>query len=368
MRTRVLILTEAEDIHAIAVAEALNRKGASVTLWATSDFPTHADETVRYGSDGARSIHLRGADLHLENPAFDVVWRRRPSYAVDHASLHPADRAFAEAECGMFRRSLFRLISPGAFWVNPMEGAALAGSKILQHEAASKAGLRMPDTLFTNSPEEIRNFLAGGRQVIYKPLAGGGWRNGNTNYLTYTTILQESDLVDDRILRQTPGIFQELVPKAFELRVTMMGNHALTAKILSQQTREGKLDWRRSQDELEFQPAALPPEIEARCVALLAELGLVFGCLDFIVTPDGEYILLEINEMGQFLFVERRCGLPLLDAFSEFLLQARPDFAWSLTDVKINYTDPGFEMAALARLREFQAIHHSLPASLENEE
>ena len=57
-------------------------------------------------------------------------------------------------------------------------------------------------------------------------------------------------------------------------------------------------------------------------------MGLVFGCFDLVVTPEDEYVFLEVNQMGQFLFVERFCGLPLLDAFSEFLLQADADFSW----------------------------------------
>jgi len=238
----------------------------------------------------------------------------------------------------------------------------------VQHEAAAKVGLTMPETLFTNNPEEIRGFLARGRQVIYKPLAGGGWRSKDAHFLTYTTVLRVEDLVADHLLRQTPGIFQELVPKAYELRVTIVGRHALAAKVLSQDTEKGKLDWRRSQAELRFEPAQLPPEVEARCFALLDEMGLVFGCLDFVVTPEGEYVFLEVNEMGQFLFVERSCGVPLLDAFSEFLLQARVDFVWDPDSVRVRYTDPEFESAALARLTQFQACHCPMPESLAEEE
>ncbi len=265
MAKRILILTEANDIHAIAVAEALDRKGAAVTLWATSDFPTRSDEAVHYGANGVKSLRVRGPDLDLENPAFDVVWRRRPVYVLDRDSLHPADRAFADGECGMFRRSLLRILAPDAFWVNPVEGAALAGSKLLQHEAAAAVGLRMPETLITNNPQEIRQFLASGREVVYKPLAGGGWASRDFTYLTYTTVLRESDLVSDQVLRQTPGIFQELVPKAYELRVTVMGRRALAAKLLSQQTETGKLDWRRANEELPIEPASLPPEVETQC-------------------------------------------------------------------------------------------------------
>jgi hypothetical protein len=61
----------------------------------------------------------------------------------------------------------------------------------------------------------------------------------------------------------------------------------------------------------------------------MSELGLVFGCFDLIVTPKGEYVFLEVNEMGAFLWIEERLPeLELLDAFCEFLIQGRRDFSW----------------------------------------
>jgi glutathione synthase/RimK-type ligase-like ATP-grasp enzyme len=367
LRKRILIVTEADDFHATAVAEALDRKGAAVTLWATSDFPTRSDESVSFDPDGRRTVRIRGGGLDLLNPAFDVVWRRRPTYVLDRGALHPADCAFAENECSMFRRSLYRLLSADAFWVNPMDGAARAGSKILQHEAAGKVGLTMPETVFTNSPREIREFLSRPGATVYKPLSPAGWKDGESQFMPYTVLLTEESLVADDVLRQTPGIFQKLVPKAYELRVTVIGRQALAAKVHSQETAKGKLDWRRSYDELRFERTCLPPAVAERCLALLGELGLVFGCFDFVVTPAGEHVFLEVNEMGQFLFLERHCGLPLLDAFAEFLLQGRPDFEWCEAGVTLRYGDAEFETVARARATAFRAAHVASPGGLTDE-
>jgi glutathione synthase/RimK-type ligase-like ATP-grasp enzyme len=366
--TTILIVTEANDLHASAVAEALERKGATVTLWATSDFPSRSEETAHFSADGEKALRIAGPDLDLVSPCFDVVWRRRPTYVLDPKALHPADRTFANNECSLFRSALFHLLASGAFWVNPLAGAARAGSKLLQHEAAAQVGLKMPETLFTNSIREIRALLARRREVIYKPLSSGGWKNSESDFLPYTALVTEETLVAEAVLRQTPGIFQELVPKAYELRITVIGNRVFTAKILSQETRMGRLDWRRSYDELRLEPAQLPLEIEERCIALLDELGLVFGCLDFIATPDGQLVFLEVNEMGQFLFVERYCGLPLLDAFSEFLLQGTVDFDWNEEAVALRYTDPDLKRDAGERWATFLRRHVPSPDSLIDEQ
>jgi hypothetical protein len=86
----------------------------------------------------------------------------------------------------------------------------------------------------------------------------------------------------------------------------------------------------------------------------MQRLGIVFGCFDFVVTPDGKDVFLEVNQAGQFLFIEEYCGLRLLDAFSEFLLQGRADFVWDearasvrLSDISI--TAPGVVAAEMGR-------------------
>ena len=43
-------------------------------------------------------------------------------------------------------------------------------------------------------------------------------------------------------------------------------------------------------------------------------LGLVYGALDFIVTPDNRWIFLEINCMGQYLWIEELTGLQISSA------------------------------------------------------
>lgn len=363
---RILILTEAEDVHAIAVAEALLRRGVEAVVWPTSDFPTRAEETVHF--DGRKKrVRVRSAGLSFRASTFDTVWRRRPAYVLDPALLHPADRAFAEAECGMFRRSMLSILAPDAFWINSPEGAARASSKMVQHQAAANVGLQMPETIYTNSPREVRAFLKRkSGKVVYKPFLPTVWVSGMRRWVPYTANLASPSLLNDS-LRLTPGIFQELVEKSYEIRLTMIGKRAFAAKILSQATTDGRLDWRKAYSQLQWEPCQVPQCLEEACFALMQEMGIVFGCFDFIVTPKGEHIFLEVNEMGQFLFIERYCGLPLLDAFVCFLLEARVDFRWDSRDVCVRYDDASFEAAVLKRSQEFAALHVAASRNLVEE-
>jgi glutathione synthase/RimK-type ligase-like ATP-grasp enzyme len=331
MAKRILILTEPGDTHAYAVSEALRRKGAKVSLWHTTDFPSRSGESILIG-EKKKVITLQSPQLELTEHHFDTIWNRRPAYVVDEAKLHPADRKFTDLECNIFRRSLLSLLDRNSFWVNPADAATHASRKPVQQDTAIEVGLETPDSLYTNDPQEIRKFIADqGGTIIYKPFRAITWKDEETYWLPYTSLITADSLVRDELLSMVPGIYQALIPKAYELRVTVMGNRAIAARVNSQDTQTGQLDWRKSYHELQMEAYNLPPEIAERCSALLARLGLVFGCFDFIVTPDGRYIFLEVNEMGQFLFVEHYTKIPLLDAFSEFLIQGTTAFKWSET-------------------------------------
>jgi len=334
---RIIVLSSYQDFHAIAVAEAIRRKGGDVELWLTSDFPTRMRESVYV--DGAEvRMAISGSAIGEETP--DVVWNRRPRFVLEPNILHPADLKFASAQCLQFREGFYQTFAPKAFWVNPYAAGELAELKIYQHRKATDMGLPMPTTLYSNDPAEIRSFLQARKgEVIYKPFRALPWRDDKTEWSAFTACVDESRLVDDDLLMSTPGIYQELIPKAFELRVTVIGEQIFATKLFSQDTKHGRLDWRYGQNDLHMESFELPPSVAASSQQLLRSLGLVFGCLDYIVTPDGRYVFLEVNQMGQWLFIEAGTDQPLLDAFTELLIQGRPDFSWYAVRPSIRLAD-----------------------------
>jgi glutathione synthase/RimK-type ligase-like ATP-grasp enzyme len=320
----VLILCTAGDIHVYAVAEALQKKGATVLLWFASDFPTISNETVTFGPEGM-TLSLGGPEIQAVNPRVDTVWNRRIGFNTDFSAVHPSDQAFVYLQRQRFREGILRTVLKDALWVNPWDAALQAENKLFQHSIARTAGLRTPDSIYTNDPSAIRQFMRdhSGR-IVYKTFGGLGWSDGEKSWACHTVALSEGDLVEDALLRAAPGIYQEILPKDHELRVTMIGDQPYAVKILSQETSRGKLDWRLAYDEIKMEAVELSPGLRRCCSGLLKSLNLVFGCLDFVVTPQGEHVFLEVNQQGQFLFVEQYSRLPLLDAFSDFLLHKEP--------------------------------------------
>lgn len=249
-------------------------------------------------------------------------------------TYHPEDREFVRQETTRFIIGLWQNLPQGTVYVNSPPHALLADRKPYQLQTARNLGFAIPPTLFSNDPTEIRTAIRNwGGRAIYKSFGcmnNFWWDSGQQKMLAllFTTAVDESSLPDDDTLSLTPGIYQPLLPKAFELRVTVFGETVFSTKIFSQEQEQSQIDWRNGQRTLRYEAVEIPQSLRRLCVSLLRRFGLLMGCFDFVVTPEEEVVFLEVNEGGQFLWLERLSGWPLLDAFSDFLIDPRPGFQW----------------------------------------
>jgi glutathione synthase/RimK-type ligase-like ATP-grasp enzyme len=51
-------------------------------------------------------------------------------------------------------------------------------------------------------------------------------------------------------------------------------------------------------------------------------MGLNFGCIDLIVRPTGDYVFLECNPNGQWLWIELATGQKISASIAEWLINA----------------------------------------------
>jgi glutathione synthase/RimK-type ligase-like ATP-grasp enzyme len=198
-----------------------------------------------------------------------------------------------------------------------------AENKQLQLKIAREVGLPIPRTLITNEPEAVRRFARECRQgMIMKTLSSFAIYEQGEQKVVFTSAVRTKDLERLADLRHCPAIFQEQVAKALELRVTIVGDRVFSAAIDSQRSEKTTIDWRRDGLGLidEWEPYRLPAEVEERLLRLMRLLGLNYGAADFILTPDGQHIFLEVNPVGEFFWLEKRPGLPLSGAIARLLV------------------------------------------------
>lgn len=344
MTQKILTISVAGDLHSRAVNWALRACGCEVSEWTVTDFPAHQTAAVMLDEEG-QQIEIADAVGRLEQHEYHTVWLRRFWKSHLPAHLHPADRAAAAQQVDTLRRSLLRLLAPQAFWVNPPEVLHSAGHKPVQLSLARSLGLTVPKTLIGNDPQAVREFYrACGGKIIYKPLESMVWLKGDRKRVTYTTPLTEQDLADEAAIQLCPAIFQENIDKAYEIRATFMGAACMAVKLDTQSGGDVAQDWRHGVAQgqsLKPVPIELPQAIYQRCREFMRRMGIVYGAFDFIVTPENDYIFLEVNHGGQFIWVEmENPECPVLEMFTRFLMSADPDFTWA------GKPDPALSMAA----------------------
>jgi len=138
--------------------------------------------------------------------------------------------------------------------------------------------------------------------------------------------VRRRDAAHYQSVRYAPALFQERIPKKVELRVTVVGRKVFAAEIRSQEISRLHIDWRMAREygqDRYYGVYKLPQAIAERCVRLVRALGLCFGAIDLIVTPDDQYVFLEVNPNGQWAFIESWTGLPIGAAIADLLIRGR---------------------------------------------
>jgi glutathione synthase/RimK-type ligase-like ATP-grasp enzyme len=113
---------------------------------------------------------------------------------------------------------------------------------------------------------------------------------------------------------------QSEIIKSFELRVTVIGHSVFAVSIDSQSSELTRTDWRPHAELCKHQIFELPQKIHDFCIAFLNNFELEFGAFDFIVDCNGEYVFLECNPFGQYLWTEYETGAKITQAILDYFI------------------------------------------------
>ena len=315
----ILIVSHLADPHATTVLDHLACAGTEAVLFDTARFPREIrlDVTHATGQRSAATAVING--IRHDMSAVRAVWWRRPQpFGVPDDVVGSDDRGFAYGECHAAITGLWASLD--THWVNHPERDEVAARKAYQLKVAAGLGLRVPRTLITNDPISAAAFIdgEGAAGTIYKAFSATerAWRE--------TRLLKPEERAQLDAVRFAPVIFQEHIRADIDLRITMIGDAIFAAAILSGET-DYNVDFRMTMHAATIQAHDLPDEVVVKLRAFMGALGLVYGAIDMRLTPDGEYVFLEVNPAGQWLFIEERTGQPITAALAEHLLAADRD-------------------------------------------
>jgi len=346
------------DSHTRGVSWALRQRGADPFHWSSASFPVEQTLSVEIDASGAQTVCLSEALERRALAGFDVVWNRRHGPPTVSPAIEAEEKPFAERESRTLLSAVLEQLGRDALWINSLDAQRRDLDKPFQLRTAAKVGLAIPPSLFSNDPDTIAAFYdRHNGEVIYKPFAPGKWDLDSGGVaLTYTTPLPRRILAQREMLANAPGIYQKKLDKRDEWRLTVFGRTCFAARLLSQDRPEGRMDWRAAQSVLEIEPRQPPDWLRDAVFRYMDAAGLRFATFDFVRTPSDAFVFLECNQTGQFLWKEElQPDMPLLAAFTDFLLSGEPRYQWPGAPVRPRFAD-------FTATSEFDAIEAAVQA------
>ncbi|MFL6281843.1 MAG: MvdC family ATP-grasp ribosomal peptide maturase [Pyrinomonadaceae bacterium] len=317
----VLLVTHSGDHFTVErVAEALARRGARPLRLDTDLFPEEIRLSATLAPEGAENLFVLGSD-EVKLSEVRAVWARRMWPPRLSGNLDERFRAACARESAAALDAFFDGLGT-ARWVNDPQRERAAENKLLQLRAARESGLDIPPTLLTNDAARARAFYeAEGGRVVAKLLRPLSTSMGDAPFFLYTSDVRAEDIEALDTLRHCPVVFQRKIEKRRELRVAYVAGRTFTGALDASASARGRTDWRLAEaDECSWSHAQLPPQLAAQLKSLMRRLGLVYGAIDLIETPDGRHVFLEVNPGGEWGMLEHDLDLPISGAIADALL------------------------------------------------
>lgn len=292
----VVVLTNLRDLAADDVIRRLDAEGVDVRRinaddCVTSPVPTWSLET---GSDViASAVWWRQFELPAEPVVFDST---------------PDELVLVRAQ---WRAWLSTLAAPETPWVNDLWAARRAEDKVTQLRTARSLGFRVPRTIVTNDRVAAERFGSEPETVV-KTLASAYFELSGSGFV-YTNPLTAALTADERSWHAQPLVVQQRIFGA-PVRVVVVGRDWFGARCDT-----AALDWRTAGTEAAWRRWNVPQDLGDRCLRYIDALALRYAAFDFVDDGDDVWFL-EANQAGEWVFVDRRLKLGIVNALVELLM------------------------------------------------
>lgn len=311
----VIVSDPSRDPCVSLVEEAMRARGETLSVLTTARYPDGLPLRLDLSRDPAVCA-LGDCDL----AAARSVWLRDFSRGFSlPEGLRDDHRAACETQASAGLTSLLMCLD--AYVLDPIEALAGTGHKPRIQRLAAREGLDTPRTLVTNDPDAARDFVrAQPSGAICKLIDSGavGLEGGSFP----TARVTDDDLANMEGLPLAPMMFQELLAKELELRVTVIATEVFVAAVPTGDAVDVRMDPSLIEGYRAYE--RLPEEVRARLLRLLDRLGLDFASVDLVKTRDDRWVLLEVNSTSYFDHIERAAGLPISGAVADLLLGRAP--------------------------------------------
>jgi ATP-grasp ribosomal peptide maturase len=312
----VLVLAREFDPTADAVVTELAWRGVPVFRTDLAAFPAQLRLDARL-RDGRWTGRLWNDHHAVALEEIRSIWNRGPrTYRFDDA-LTAAEREFCYREAKLGVGGVLAALD--VLWANHPNRCADAIFKPYQWMIAAEVGLMVADTVITNDVEAARRFIGDvPHETVTKALGPSGITEHGQSQVAYTRRLSAEDLADPVAVATTATTLQRFVPKAFEVRLTVIGQEMFPVAIHAD-TEDARTDWRSDPAGLRYERAPVPDVVAEAVGRYMKRTNLVYAGFDLVVTPADQWVMLEANTGPQMGWLEAATGAPITDAMATLL-------------------------------------------------
>lgn len=259
------------------------------------------------------------------------IWYRRPEQLQDARFDSSPESKYTRTEWAEFIECFFAHV-PTEKWVNHPACNAAASRKLEQLTTAAILGFKVPDTLVTQNPENLRAFYRQHQgQVVVKPLSTGYIERSEkeNDSLIYTNLILEKHLENLDDLSICPALFQQFIQKQHDVRITVMdGNIHAVAIVAREKSGEQRCDVRRNNmSDAIYQKISLPNVVRQSIERIMQHYRLRFGAIDMAVSNAGDWFFFEINPNGQWAWLDMVAGTNIAESFVKSFSQYKQSVA-----------------------------------------
>lgn len=315
-RHQILIISRSGDAHATMVGEALIDAGVQVFVRTPQAL---IEESVL--SIDNNNIDNKGDKLTFKT--FDIndvkiVWLRKPSYFFSNNNAVSAYEHIKWNQKNLLLGTIYKILESNKHLIHCYQTAFISKNKYMQLISAYRVGFRTPLTYYLDNKELLKNFdvKINKKKWVIKPATeiifedeGEMLRYGVSSITSYE-IQRETEM---------PLIFQEEILIKSEIKCAYINGSIFAVEVNVPYSYEDLNDVPYS-DRI-YKAVKIPSYIKNKCILLCENLGFIFATIDFLINNNEEWIFIEINENGQFLFLEDQCPeLPILQTTINYFL------------------------------------------------
>lgn len=193
-------------------------------------------------------------------------------------------------------------------------------NKLINLKIAKECGLQIPETNISCKGHIISSIVNKTTQIS-KPISESEtfYDTDGSIFKMLTIGISAKDI--DESAEMFPTLIQQQISKWFEIRVFFLGAKYYSMAIFSQSSSKTNIDFRNYDDTKpnRMVPFILPKIVERKLKKFTKRLELNTGSIDMIVTPNREFVFLEVNPVGNIEMVSKNCNYPIEQDIANYL-------------------------------------------------